>query len=334
MEKMNPSKYALSIFIISCAVLALMSYDSCADEYSQPIGATVTVLGAGDPAALETGYGMSFLVSPDSIYFGTVAPDAGSTSSEEVSLSCETNYNHPWELYIRLDDPLNSNTSVIPLGYVRWQAYSDNAAGHLVSDGYIDRVSTVFYTSSIDEYITTQPVDITLYINVNIPENQAAGSYSAAAEVGMRDKMGSATSVNRIQMSLDISPKLTLSLSTSEIDFGDLRAGTTTETKNVTFYCSSNTDTPWSVSIESVSELATSTAYVIPNSNFRWSVNETGYGSIMRTYPVTFYHAGASEYVTSEPVELNMSFYVAIPEKQPSGAYSTTLIVTITEDSP
>jgi len=313
-------------------------------EYQRGLRAVVEVLGVEsesegsrivileDTGYGETGYGISFSARPTSLDFGSVEPDYGLVASDEVTLSCQSNNDNPWELYLQCFDPLSSGIYSMPIENIRWNTTTGDGSGSVTSEGALQTTQSTFYECSPSEWIMSHAISFNLSFTLDIPPNQAAGNYTTTVVVGMVDRYARDRELEYITLSIEILPKLTMEISKDTIEFGDLDPGDKTPTRTITVSCSANNNTPWSVSLEAASELSSGT-YVIPSPNFRLKVEESGYGSSVGTNPVTVYRAASDEYVTQSPAQFDMSFYVDVPEAQPKGNYETVLIFTMTEDA-
>jgi len=318
----------LYIFLLIIPILIFsLNIEVFAVDLTQPLDATVFV---------EQVFTMS--ATPLSIDFGSVDPDPdSSTETKTLFISCDTNNNNRWEMSIGLTSPLTSTIFVIPNQNFHWEGESSNGSGRWnTGTGHLDIVPQIFYSSGNNEFVTSSPVEFILRLRVDIPQSQAAGTYSTTMFVKMKDTSTSQEVITPLNVTLKVIPKFTMSASPSSLEFGQISPGQATGAKKLSISCSTNNNNPWSVSIHATSELA-SGVYTIPNENFYWGeietgYGETGYGRTMTTTPYTFYRSSIDEYITSSPVGLYLSFNINIPPRQPPGKYMTTLVLTMTED--
>lgn len=144
------------------------------------------------------------------------------------------------------------------------------------------------------------------------------------------------TELSNMTASVGVNPVFTITVNPPTLNFGNVDPGATTEAKDLYVSCVTNNNKLWSVSMNIISEL-TSGTFTVPNDNFNWWGWSTGSGTWnpgtghLSTSPFIFYQAGANDYITSPNVELHLTFNVVIPQNQPAGAYSTRLVLTMTE---
>lgn len=125
-----------------------------------------------------------------------------------------------------------------------------------------------------------------------------------------------------------------MSVSNMSLNFGNCDPGpTTTPTKEFFLFSESNNNNLWELNISAASPLS-SEGNTIPNENFNWwgwTTNGSGTWSggdgNISTNPHTFYSAGSSDWLTASPVQCTLQFNVDIPQGQPVGIYTTSLIV-------
>lgn len=318
-----------SIFLATATLIFAISSVIFAADVIYPLEATVFV---------NQIFTMS--ATPLSIDFGSIDPAPSeiiTTGEIDLSLSCETNNNNAWELSVWLTSPLTSGTFTIPNENFKWQGISANATGTWNLGGeYLDTIPHTFYSAGNNELITPSPIELGLRLTVDIPLNQAAGTYATTLFVKMKD----AETLEEIEISLDVSvevsPVLIISVEPPGLDFGIVDPGTKTGSEDLTLECSANSNNPWNVRIHVVSEL-TSGIFTIPNENFYWQSREAEEGqpgheeAAISAIPVIFYNCGPDEYITSSPVELLITFSIDVPPTQRAGTYITTLVMTITE---
>jgi len=276
-------------------------------------------------------------VSQPSLNFGNVDPGPTTTPTREFYLYCESNNNNLWQLSINLIAPLTSEGSTIPNQGFNWWGWTNNGSGTWDGgSGDLDTLPHTFYSAGGDEWLTSAPIQHTMQFNVDIPEGQAVGIYTATLIVKMRDTVTSQEVEEIIYVTLGVNPSFALAINPSSLDFPTTLPGITTGEKTLHLSCSTNNNTPWSLNMKVISEL-TSGAYTIPNEAFKWSGSSNGNGTFyagpgyVSTEAFTFYDASLDEYVTSAPLELFLNFYVEVPQNQVAGSYTTTLVFTMTE---
>ncbi len=136
--------------------------------------------------------------------------------------------------------------------------------------------------------------------------------------------------------SVSVNSVFKISLQTTMLDFGAVEPGSSSARKDVIVSCSTNNNRAWSVSI-GVRAPLTFESYEIANSNFKWNATlQNGGGQItgagqMNTTPIDFYVAGTDDYITEDPVNLNLSLYVDVPSGQVAGKYTTVVLITMHE---
>ncbi len=279
----------------------------------------------------------SMSASQPSLNFGNVNPGPTTTSTREFYVYCESNNNNQWELSIQLLAPLASDNSTIPDENFNWWGWTNNGSGTWDGgSGNLDTVPHTFYTAGSNEWLTSAPVQHTLQFNVDIPQGQAVGIYTASLILKLRDTATFQEIEEIIYVTLGINPSFALAINPSSLDFPATLPGVTTGEKTLHLSCSTNNNTPWSLNMKVISEL-TSGVYTIPNEAFKWNGSSGGSGTFysgagyIGTEPFTFYEAGPDEFVTSAPVEAFLNFYVDVPQNQVAGSYTTTLVFTMTE---
>ena len=308
------------------------------------LSARIDIFAAEIPGVLETTVFVEqiFTVSAASlsIDFGSVDPEPDTVTDMKVlKFYCQTNNNNLWKVSIELTSPLSSEMLfTIPNENFLWRGES-TGAGRWPNgnEGHLDTTPITFYSSGNEEFVTPAPIEFTFQFEVNIPENQAAGTYSTTMVLTMKDiSTSQEVETPPINVSVTVNPRLFITANPSSLDFGAIDPGQTTEAKRLAIACSANNNNPWSVSIHATSEL-TSETYTIPNENFQWSIVQTGggltgHGGAMITTPYTFYRCSIDEYITSPSLIIYLDFKIKVPPKQPIGQYITTLVLTLTEE--
>jgi hypothetical protein len=126
-------------------------------------------------------------INPQFINFGTIKPGQNS-GSEQVILSCSTNNNKPWEVNIYSSSPLSSGEFTIPNDNFNIDVSSSGSGDIDEGSGHMEENEFTIYTCALDEYITAVPVDINLNLSVDVPANQAAGTYVTGVIVTMTEQ--------------------------------------------------------------------------------------------------------------------------------------------------
>ena len=128
-----------------------------------------------------------------------------------------------------------------------------------------------------------------------------------------------------------------LNISATTLEFGSVDPGMASSRKTVGINCVTNNNRPWSVSVYSQSPLSYE-QFEIPASNFRWEASVlSGTGQVtpegdVKLTPTSFYTAGLDDYITVDPVELALTFYVNVPLGQYAGTYRTAVIISMVEE--
>ncbi len=136
-----------------------------------------------------------------------------------------------------------------------------------------------------------------------------------------------------------------LSLSTDhrQVDFGPMELGAHKElaqfgSHHNVITCSSTNGRIWSLHI-SVLQPLTSGSQTIPPEQFRWQLaRTTGLGTLVNRFafhpfslvPEPVYISTDQE-AAGQPIELDLKYSLTVPEIQVTGAYSTTIRLTLTE---
>ena len=299
---MKRSKYLIT-FLGAFAFFFTMNAEVCATQVFGNLDAQVGVNSV-----------FSVSTSPVNLNFGNWDPGPAGvpTTEKNLDISCETNDNNEWELSISVLSPLTSGGFTIPNENFYWVGgWGGSGSGNWdLGVGYLDTVPHIFYTADPSEYITPfpAPLSLSLQFNVDIPGGQPAGIYTTSIVLKMRDTATSKEVEEIVNVTLEVNPSFSISASPSNLNFSQTDPGGTTETKDFSVTCSTNTNNPWSVNLRVISEL-TSGSYIIPNTNFHWSQGSlvgggtwdagTGY---VDTTPHTFYNSGAEEEITALPM--------------------------------
>jgi len=183
--------------------------------------------------------------TPLSIDFGEVDPGPNSTTATKtLNVSCSTNNNNSWEVSITLGSPLTCGILTIPNENFRWEGSSSGSGKWYAGTGYLDTTPHIFYSASINEYITFTPIESTMRLYVNIPPGQPAGTYSAIMYLKMKDTVTHEEVTSPVDISLKVKPKFTLSVFPSNLEFGKVAPGQITESKILHITCSTNNNRP------------------------------------------------------------------------------------------
>jgi len=147
-----------------------------ASEKDTPVTATVTVSSI-------------FNMSLDStmIDFGTVEPGSAS-QRKSLTISCLTNNNKPWVISMNSQGPLSYDRYEIPNSNFKWEAALRRGSGTVTSSGEMDTTPRNIYLAGMVDYITEEPVDVTLSMYVNVPHGQVAGQYRTIVTLTMYEQ--------------------------------------------------------------------------------------------------------------------------------------------------
>lgn len=142
-----------------------------------------------DVSNLDASVGVNpvFTISanPSILNFGNVDPGA-TTESKDLYVVCATNNNMPWSVSINITSELTSGTATIPNDNFNWWG----AAGSGVwnpGTGNLSAAPFTFYQAGSQDYITNPNVELHLMFNIDIPQNQAAGTYSTTLILTMTE---------------------------------------------------------------------------------------------------------------------------------------------------
>ncbi len=150
---------------------------------------------------------------------------------------------------------------------------------------------------------------------------------------------------------------LTLSLSTSNIDFGTMNPGDFTELSLPAGYYNrvsviSDSGNVWYLKISSTAPLTNTilTSVTIPNSAFKWMSTHAGsqnapYGDLSAGlyHPPTggyinfsqvdeLVYTASSDYInTPNGTEIQFKYAIGMPDSQTAGSYQTTVVYTVTQ---
>lgn len=275
-------------------------------------------------------------IFPTSLDFPAKDPEQ-TTDIRETTLWCSSNNNNPWVVEIYNLSELTSGAYTISNDNFNWWGWSTGSGAWHAGTGKMSTTPFICYEAGMNEYITTTTVEIHLGFNVNIPANQPAGIYTSAMIVKMRDTSTFQEVEHTLNVTVEVNPKLTMSLSEANLYFGEVDPNSTTDTKALYLFCETNANSSWEVRISVISPL-TSETYTIPNENFHWwgwATNGSGTWNpgtgYLDTSPQTFYNCGIDEVVTSSPIEITLQFNIGVPKTQAMGTYSTTMVLTMTE---
>lgn len=125
-------------------------------------------------------------VNPSTINFGSVDPGT-STEERQLTVSCVTNNNNPWSVSVRVVSEFTSGTFTIPNENFNWRGSSTGSGRWNSGDGRMSTTPFTFYEASASEYITTPKVDLNMFLSIDVPQGQAAGTYSTILALTMTE---------------------------------------------------------------------------------------------------------------------------------------------------
>jgi hypothetical protein len=125
-------------------------------------------------------------VFPTSMDFSSVDPGT-TTETRELTLRCSTNNNNPWSLLLSDASELTSGAFTIPNNNFHWWGWSSGSGTWYAGTATMSTIPFTSYECGMDEYITVAPVEIHLTFNVDVPANQAAGTYTTTLVITMTE---------------------------------------------------------------------------------------------------------------------------------------------------
>lgn len=140
-----------------------------------------------------------------------------------------------------------------------------------------------------------------------------------------------------VNASVTVNPTFGITVTPPVITFSGVDQGSVTGEETVVVECMTNNNKSWAVAVNCESPL-TSGEHIIPNENFLWYATTQGGGTIdegtghMDTAPFEFYNAGIDEYITVQPVRIDVTFKVEIPPMQAAGDYTSAVVFTMHEE--
>ena len=163
-----------SLFVLVGLVFLFCTFYS-SNTYSENLTANVSV----NPV-------FSFNVFPTSLDFTSADPGT-TTGIKELTLWCSSNNNSAWSLQLSNLAELTSATFTIPNDNFNWWGWSEGSGAWHEGTTNLSTTPFTFYDCGLNEYITVNSVVIHLSFNVDIPGNQAAGSYSSTLVLTMTE---------------------------------------------------------------------------------------------------------------------------------------------------
>ncbi|MDD5423435.1 MAG: hypothetical protein PHT32_08505 [Candidatus Omnitrophica bacterium] len=163
------------IILILLLCLSISSHLS-ASQQDKPLSASVTV---------NTVFNMS--VTPTNIDFGTVDP-AAKSSEKSISVSCVTNNNRSWVIMMNALQPPTYQQYTIPYSNFNCAATLSQGSGVITPTPSLSSTPTNIYAAGADDLITADPVQLNLLMSINVPQMQAAGTYSTIITLTMSEQ--------------------------------------------------------------------------------------------------------------------------------------------------
>lgn len=125
-------------------------------------------------------------VNPSTLNFGNVDPGT-TTENKDMFLSCVTNNNKPWSVSLKITAELTSGAITIPNDNFNWWGSSNGSGTWNAGTGHMSTTPFVFYQAGGLDYITSPNVELHLTFNIDIPQNQGAGTYSTTLVLTMTE---------------------------------------------------------------------------------------------------------------------------------------------------
>ncbi len=139
--------------------------------------------------------------------------------------------------------------------------------------------------------------------------------------------------------SVTVNPVFSITAVPLNLNFGNVDVEYTPDTpvKDFQVNISNNHNNPWGVTIKTLTPL-TSGAYTIPNENFTyWGYGGTGTWDLgpghLETDPVNPFYTPLSTDRMTDPTTLTLQFVVNIPLGQAAGVYTTSILLTMKDQS-
>lgn len=160
----------VSVFVFTCSIS-----DVFASQELSNLDASVGV----NPV-------FTIIASPPTLNFGSVDPGT-TTAAKDLYVSCVTNNNKAWSVSMNITSELTSGTFIVPNENFNWWGWSNGSGTWNAGTGRMSAAPFVFYQAGPSDYITSPNVELHLTFNVNIPQNQAAGTYSTTLILTMTE---------------------------------------------------------------------------------------------------------------------------------------------------
>jgi len=153
-------------------------------------GPVSDVLAAQELANMDASVGVNpvftITTSPSTLNFGNVDPGI-TTEPKDLYVSCVTNNNRPWSVSMSITSELTSGTFTVPNDNFNWWGWSNGSGTWNAGTGHMSTGPFVFYQAGGLDYITSPNVELHLTFNIDIPQNQAAGTYSTTLVLTMTE---------------------------------------------------------------------------------------------------------------------------------------------------
>ena len=253
-----------------------------------------------------------------------------------------------YRVSIYLDGNLISGTNSIPASSLKYMLTYTNGIGTKYNyQKYVD-----FSTTPADVYlsgpVTIESIfpenasaerELQFKYAIQVPNNQAPGTYTA--NITYKGEDGSGSSTRTAPISVTVGSYFRLSVDRGSVDFEKMRPGETKDNvpgEGVIVTGKTNTGKPWYLKISNDSPLS-SGPYMISNTNFIWYGWTEGAGTWYGTgtnqmtfVPDLVYSSGANE-GNNMPNGTNnhLKFKLSIPKGQPGGKYLSNVKLTLTE---
>ncbi|MBU4376345.1 MAG: hypothetical protein KKD29_02570 [Candidatus Omnitrophica bacterium] len=143
-----------------------------------------------DVSNLDASVGVNpvFTISanPPTLNFGNVDPGI-TTEPKDLYVVCVTNNNMPWSVSINITSELTSGTATISNDNFNWWGWATGSGTWNPGTGNLSTTPFAFYQAGGQDYITNPNVELHLTFNIDIPQNQAAGTYSTTLILTMTE---------------------------------------------------------------------------------------------------------------------------------------------------
>lgn len=125
-------------------------------------------------------------VNPSILSFGNVDPGT-TTEAKDLYVSCVTNNNKPWSVSMNITSELTAGAITIPNDNFNWWGWSNGGGTWNAGTGNMNTTPFAFYQAGGSDYITAPNVELHLTFNIDIPQNQAAGTYATTLVLTMTE---------------------------------------------------------------------------------------------------------------------------------------------------